>query len=57
MDPVSAIGLAGNIFQFIDFAAKLFSEAQNIYESVTGLPDEHQELKIIAHRLESITAV
>lgn len=30
MDPLTAIGLAGNILQFIDFTAKLLSQADEI---------------------------
>ena len=33
MEPLTALGLAANIFQFIDFASKLFSLGQDIYRA------------------------
>jgi hypothetical protein len=45
VDPFTAIGVAGNIVQFLDFACKLFSEARELSKSVTGQSTAHQELE------------
>lgn len=36
MNPFSAIGLAGNMVQFVDFGCKLFSQTREIYSSATS---------------------
>jgi hypothetical protein len=36
MDPLTAIGLAGNILAFIDFGTKLAKAAYEVYESKDG---------------------
>jgi hypothetical protein len=36
MDPLTAIGLAGNILAFIDFGTKLVTAAYEVYESKEG---------------------
>ena len=48
MDPLSALGLASNIIQFVQFAAKLISESQEAYESIDGLSQRHSDLEGIA---------
>lgn len=36
MEAFAALGLAGNIVQFVDFGCKLFANAQEIYSSASG---------------------
>lgn len=36
IDPMTALGLAGNIIQFVDFAIKLFAKTREIHESAEG---------------------
>jgi hypothetical protein len=36
LDPLSAIGLAGNIVQFVDFSAQLVGKARDIHNSTSG---------------------
>jgi hypothetical protein len=36
MDPITAIGFAANILQFIDYSAKVISAGIEIYESTSG---------------------
>ncbi|ORY13035.1 hypothetical protein BCR34DRAFT_613592 [Clohesyomyces aquaticus] len=48
MDPITAVSLAGNIVQFIDFAYKLITGAKNIAQSAAGRSTEHEEVDIIA---------
>jgi hypothetical protein len=36
MDPITAIGFAANILQFIEYSAKIISAGIEIYESTSG---------------------
>jgi hypothetical protein len=45
VDPFTAVSLAGNIVQFLDFACKLFSEAHELSKSTTGQSTAHQEIQ------------
>jgi hypothetical protein len=51
LDPFTSIGLAGNIFQFVDFAGNVLSGAQNIYNSENNATDANQELEDVAKHL------
>ncbi|EEU39283.1 uncharacterized protein NECHADRAFT_82115 [Fusarium vanettenii 77-13-4] len=51
MDPLSAVGLAGNIVQFIQFAASLFEATKEIHQSATGVSQNHTTLQVIYERL------
>lgn len=51
MDPVAAIGLAGNIVQFLDFSCKLLSGAKGLYNSSTGASDENEVLETVSNDL------
>ena len=44
MDPLSAIGLAGNIVAFVEFTSKLISGTIEIYSSLARTMDEHADL-------------
>ena len=54
MDPFTAIGLAGNIAQFIDFSCKLFSSARSIYNSKTGLQSDVESLQDLTDHLQEL---
>jgi hypothetical protein len=51
LDPFTAIGLAGNIVQFVDYSSKLISSTYEIYRSSTGSSENHVYLESIATRL------
>jgi hypothetical protein len=51
LDPFTAIGLAGNIVQFVDYSSKLISSTHEIYKSGTGSSEKHVYLEVIATRL------
>jgi hypothetical protein len=36
MDPITAIGFAANILQFIEYSAKIIKAGMEIYESTSG---------------------
>jgi hypothetical protein len=54
MDPLTALGLASNIVQFVDFTSKLISTTQNLYVSSSGAKDEHLELEILARNIQDL---
>jgi hypothetical protein len=51
LDPFTAIGLTGNIVQFVDYSSKLISSTHEIYKSSTGSSRNHVYLEGIATRL------
>jgi len=51
MDPISILGLAANILQFIDYGTQLLSGTQEIYKSATGTSSENIEIEEISGRL------
>lgn len=53
MDPLTALGLAANIFQFIDFSSQLLSGTLEIYQSATGASSEIIEIEHISEHLSS----
>ncbi|KAF4535006.1 uncharacterized protein LTHEOB_2981 [Lasiodiplodia theobromae] len=54
MDPLSSLGVAGNVIQFVDFSIRLVSKFNQIYRSADGALQENSELSEIATRLKSI---
>jgi hypothetical protein len=54
VDPFSALGVAGNIVQFLDFGSKLVSKGKEIYTSADGSSVTNVELEFISQDLHSI---
>jgi hypothetical protein len=52
MDPITAVGLAANIFSFIDFAGKLFTLGKEIQQG--GASKKNLDLEVI---VDDITAL
>lgn len=52
METVAAIGIAGNIVQFIDFGCKLLSKAKAIYRD--GAAVEHTDLRKVTEDLTAL---
>ena len=48
VDPFTALGVAGNIINLVDFAWKLFSGAYAIYRSESGTSDKNSVLEVLA---------
>jgi hypothetical protein len=55
MDPLTALGLASNILQFLDFACKLVSSTRKIYSSPSQTSDESQFLHGIAQHIVDLS--
>lgn len=51
MDPLTAVGLAGNIVQFVHFSCSLVSKTSDIHHSTSGQTQENVELDLIAKEL------
>ena len=56
LEVLAAVGLAGNIVQFIDFGTNLLAEAREIHQSATGSSATNVELETIAARLRHLAA-
>ena len=54
LDPFSALGLASNIVQFIDFASKLVSKSVKLYRSSSGKSTE-DTLEQVTHDLHKFS--
>lgn len=51
MDPLTAVSLAANIIQFVDFTSKLVFSARSIWQSTTGSRAEDDELDLVAQSI------
>jgi hypothetical protein len=54
LDPISALSLAGNIVQFIDFSSKIVSKGRRIYLSADGALPKNLELEVVANDLAAL---
>lgn len=52
MDPLTALGLAGNIVQLVDFGCKTLSESYEIYKA--GSTSAHEAINFIATDLATL---
>ena len=56
MDPFSALGLAGNVIQFVDFGGRLLSGSLELYKSVDGTSSTNKELEFLVKSLNELCA-
>jgi len=56
MDPLSALGLAGNVVAFVQFSAALIKGTYKIYKSPTGQSEELQDLESIYSKLADFSS-
>jgi hypothetical protein len=54
LDPLTALSLAGNIVQFLDFSIKLLAKGHELYNSTDGAALGHTELILIAKDLQEL---
>ena len=54
-DPITALNIAGNVVQFVDFGTKLFSKSKELYKSADGVLADHAEYAAIASRLAELS--
>jgi hypothetical protein len=55
LDPLTAVGLAANIVQFLDFTLKLVTETRDIHHSASGHSAKSASLSAIADDLKSLS--
>lgn len=55
MEPLSAIALAGNVLQFIEFTSKLLSTSAEVYKSTTGTSNSNPTLEGICKQLSDLS--
>lgn len=53
LDPLSAIGLASSLVQFLDFAGKLLSSSYSAYKSIDGATNENRQLESVIQDVRS----
>jgi hypothetical protein len=56
MEPVTAIGLAAAILSFVDFAQKVATGADELYNSAAGATEDNTNIKIIIKDLDEAAA-
>ena len=56
MDPISALSLASNVIQFVDFASQLVTTGLDIYKSSHGATRENAALEVSVTQLQNFTA-
>lgn len=56
MDPISAIGVAGNVIQFLDLGVKAVSKAREIHDSSNGALVEHTEIGVLTEDIATVAA-
>ena len=54
IEPLTALSLAGNVIQFVQFAVSLVTGAQKILVSSTGLSDDSQRLEDVYTKLSEL---
>ena len=52
LEALAAIGLAGNVVQFVSFSMQLFSTASSIQRSCVGSVQGHQDVETITQKLQ-----
>lgn len=56
MDPLTALGLASNVIQIVDFTSRLLSNSKEIYDSADGTLEMHRSLRQAATNLQELSA-
>jgi hypothetical protein len=55
MDPITAVGFAASILQFIDFSWGLIAGTYEVYKSATGTTFENAHISTVVDDLERVT--
>lgn len=55
LDPITALGAAGNVCQFVDFGFKVTSKATEIYKSIDGTLPENIDIETWTEDLTQVT--
>ena len=55
MDPLSALSLAANVIQFVDFSFELLNSSRKIYNSISGTSEDGQHLQKVHSELPAFS--
>lgn len=55
LDPITALGIAGNVVQFIDFGLKDTSKAREIHGSRSGVLEENIDIEVLTADITAVT--
>ncbi|RFU29568.1 hypothetical protein B7463_g6785, partial [Scytalidium lignicola] len=55
MDPLTAVGLASAIVQFVDFSTKLVNTTSDIYRSASGTTAENQSIDFVVNEMRTFS--
>jgi pyruvate-formate lyase-activating enzyme len=55
LDPLSAIGLAASIVQFVDYSTELIKGSLEKYRSVSGATEENESLEIVIKEMKVLS--
>lgn len=56
MDPLTALGLASAVVQFVDFGFKLVKGTSEIYDSATDAAPQDASLEFVTQKLQELTS-
>ena len=56
LDPLTALGVAGNVLQIIDFGFQLVGEGNKIYHATNGALEENKAAEDLANDLSNLTS-
>ena len=56
LEPLMAVGLAGNVVQFIDFSYKLFSDTRKVYQTGSGAGEEIRGISEVTTNLRDLSS-
>src|SRR5271170_5692776 len=57
MDPLTAVGLASNIIQFVEVASRILSAARKLHSSADGIAFGNEEPEVLALNLRDLAEV
>jgi uncharacterized protein YjaZ len=55
LDPLTALGIAANVVQFIDFTIRIIAKSNDIYQSASGSLIEHDDLSKVTLDLSTLS--
>lgn len=56
LDPLTALAIAGNIVQFVEFSGKIISGRSELFQSSTGVLKSNEALEAITKDLVAMTS-
>jgi len=54
LDPLTALGLAGNVVQFVEFLVQLLDKAHEVHKSAQGTSQENLDIETVAETIRAL---